>query len=128
MSKKYMQADRFSLKKLSQYYCFARLCLYLHPFQQLSSFRAPTLWFIDLTVATCYIQNTFLSLYQFFHEKMDKTRNTRMVKNGCRQLLGMQSINTEIAYLRFSLPRATKGNLLLSSYEITVVQYGEIVR
>ena len=28
----------------------------------LSSFRTPTLWFIDLTVATCHIQYTFPSL------------------------------------------------------------------
>ena len=33
--------------------------------RQLSSFRAPTLWFIDLAVATCHIQYTFLSLRQF---------------------------------------------------------------
>ena len=32
------------------------------------------LWFIDLTVATCHIQYTFLSLCQFFHEQTDKTR------------------------------------------------------
>ena len=32
--------------------------------RQLSSFRAPTLWFINLTVATCHIQYTFLSLCQ----------------------------------------------------------------
>ena len=41
----------------------ARVYIYI---RQLSSFRAPTLWFIDLTVATCHIQHTFLSLCQFF--------------------------------------------------------------
>ena len=35
-------------------------CLYIH-IQQLSFFRAPTLWFIDLTVPTCHIRYTFLS-------------------------------------------------------------------
>ena len=34
-----------------------------------------TLWFINLTVATCHIQHTFLSLCQyFFHEKIHRTR------------------------------------------------------
>ena len=32
----------------------------------LNSFRVPTLWFIDLTVAACHIEYTFLSLCQFF--------------------------------------------------------------
>ena len=49
------------------------LCVYIH-IRQLSSFRAPTLWFIDLTVATCHIQYNFPSLCQFVHEKTDKTR------------------------------------------------------
>ena len=47
-------------------------CVYIYIWQ-LSSFRVPTLWFIDLTVITCHIQYTFLSLCQFFLEKMDKT-------------------------------------------------------
>ena len=42
-----------------------RACVYIYIWQ-LSSFRAPTLWFIDLTVATCHFQYTFLSLCQFF--------------------------------------------------------------
>ena len=37
-------------------------CVYYNSIQQLSFFRAPMLWFIDLTVATCHIQYTFLSL------------------------------------------------------------------
>ena len=45
--------------------------------RQLSSFRAPTLWFIDLTVATCHIQYTFLSLSIFFTRKRTKHENTR---------------------------------------------------
>ena len=40
-------------------------CVYIY-IQQLSSFRPPTLWFIDLTVAACHIQYTFRSLCQFF--------------------------------------------------------------
>ena len=34
--------------------------------RQLSSFRMPTLWFADLTVTTCHIQYTFLSLCCLF--------------------------------------------------------------
>ena len=52
---------------------FIRACVYIY-IRQLSSLKAPTLWFIDPTVATCHIQYTFLSLCQFFHEKTPKTR------------------------------------------------------
>ena len=34
--------------------------------QKRSSFRAPTLWFIDLAVATCHIQYTFCVYAIFF--------------------------------------------------------------
>ena len=37
-------------------------CVYIY-IRQLNAFGAPTLWFIDLTVATCQIQYTFLSLF-----------------------------------------------------------------
>ena len=53
--------------------------------RQLSSFRAPTLWFIDLAVATCHIQYSFLSLCQFFSQengqnmKILKVRHFRMI-------------------------------------------------
>ena len=68
--------------------------------RQLSFFRAPMLWFIDLTVATYHIQYTFLSLGQFFHEKTDKTRKfSKSYENGRRRLLGAQSINTERTFL-----------------------------
>ena len=51
--------------------------VYIH-IQQLSSFRAPTLRFIDLTVATCHIQYTFLSLaIIFFTRNRTKHENTR---------------------------------------------------
>ena len=49
-----------------------RTCVYIYNWQ-LSSFRAPMLWFVNLTVATCHTQYIFLSLCQFFHEKTDKT-------------------------------------------------------
>ena len=39
----------------------ALLCLPFIYIWELSSFRVPTLWFIDLTVATCLIRYTFLS-------------------------------------------------------------------
>ena len=57
------------LQRLSQYYCFALLCLNTC-IRQLSSFSAPMLWFIDLTVATCHVQYTFLSLCVHFYLKL----------------------------------------------------------
>ena len=62
-----------------------RACAYIY-IQQLSSFRAPTLWFIDLTVATCHIQYTFLSLCQFVsrengqNTKILEVRHFRMIR------------------------------------------------
>ena len=53
-----------------------RACVYIY-IPQLSSFRALTLWFIDLTVAIYLIQYTFLSLCQFFTRKRTKHDNTR---------------------------------------------------
>ena len=38
-------------------------CVYIY-IRQLSSFRAPMLWFIDLTVAICHIQYTFLTKHE----------------------------------------------------------------
>ena len=53
-----------------------RACVYIY-IRQLSSFRMPTLWFIDLTVATCHIHHTFLSLRQiFFTSKWTKHKKT----------------------------------------------------
>ena len=48
-----------------------RACVYVY-IRQLSSFRTPMLWFIDLTVATCHIQCRVYA--NLFHEKTDKTR------------------------------------------------------
>ena len=46
--------------------------------RQLSSLRVPMLWFTYLTVATCHIQYTFLSLCQlFFTRKWTKYENTK---------------------------------------------------
>ena len=36
--------------------------------------RVPMLWFIDMTVTTCHIQYTFLSLRQFVSRETDKTQ------------------------------------------------------
>ena len=41
------------------------LCAPVFIFTSGNSFTSPTLWFIDLTVATCHIQYTLLSLCQF---------------------------------------------------------------
>ena len=46
--------------------------------RQLSrSSRAPTLWFIELTVATCYIQYTFLNLFPFLSRENEQ--NTKIL-------------------------------------------------
>ena len=54
-----------------------RACVYIY-IRQLSSFRAPMLWFIDLTVTTCHIQYTFLSLCQCFTR--ENGQNTRILE------------------------------------------------
>ena len=59
-----------------------RACVYIY-IQQLSSFRAPTLWFISMTVATCHIQYTFLSLCRFYsRENVQNTNDTKMAAEG----------------------------------------------
>ena len=52
-------------------------CVYIYN-QQLRSFRAPTLWFMDLTVATCHIQYMFLSLCEFFSQ--ENRQNTKILE------------------------------------------------
>ena len=71
----------------------ARVYIYI---RQLSSFMAPTLWFIDLTVAACHIQYTFLSLWQFFFKrKMLKVHHLRIIRKWPSTVLGAQSINAD---------------------------------
>ena len=53
-----------------------RPCVYIH-IRQLSSFRAPTWWFIDPTVATCHIQYNFLSLCPFLAR--ENVQNTEIL-------------------------------------------------
>ena len=54
-----------------------RACVYIY-IRQLSSFRAPTWWFIDLTVTACHIQYTFLSLCEFVSgENWTEHKNTQ---------------------------------------------------
>ena len=52
-------------------------CVYIYIWQ-LSSLRAPKLWFIDLTVTTCHIQYTFLSLCQFVSR--ENGQNTKILE------------------------------------------------
>ena len=84
-------------------------CVFIIYIWQLGSFRASTLWFIDLTVASCHIQYTFLSsLHFFFTRKWTKHENTRSAiflgyENSCRRLWGAQSINTGGASLKTSM-------------------------
>ena len=53
-------------------------CVYIYN-RQLSSFRTPTLWFIDLNVAICHIQYGFLNLSSiipiFARENGQNTKN-----------------------------------------------------
>ena len=57
-----------------------RACVYIY-IQLLSYFRAPTLWFIDVTIATCHVRYTFLSLCQFFsRENGQNTKILRMIR------------------------------------------------
>ena len=73
------------LKKLFSINDLRACVLYLHP--HLSSFRAPTLWFIDLTIATCHIQYKFLSLCQFVSRENGQNTKILQVENGRRRLL-----------------------------------------
>ena len=69
-----------------------------------SALRAPMLWFIDLTVATWYIQYTFLcqfffsSFFLLFFSDMKTDKSAIFVwhENGRRRLLGAQSINRQL--------------------------------
>ena len=54
-----------------------RACVSIY-IRQLSSLRAPTLWLIDLTVATCHIKDTFLSFCQFFSR--ENGQNTKILE------------------------------------------------
>ena len=79
-----------------------RACVYIYT-RQLSSFRAPTLWFIDLTRATCHIQHTFLSLCQFvLRENGQNTQIVRhflMIRNWPLTFTKRAKLNTEKALL-----------------------------
>ena len=71
------------LKKLVQYQCFARLCLYLHP---LAHPRCG----LSIWLSLLAIFNTLFWVYaNFVHEKMDKTQ---IIKVRIQKLLGKQSI------------------------------------
>ena len=76
-----------------------RACVYIYN-RQFNSFRAPTLWFIDLLLLATF--NTLFWVYvSCFHEKTDKTQKYSMsaifvwYENSRRRLLGAQSINSE---------------------------------
>ena len=74
-----------------------------------SSFRAPTLWFVDLTIATCHIQSTFLHF--FITRKWTKDENTQSppfsydtkIKMAADSYFGAQSIDSERASLKRGL-------------------------
>ena len=53
-------------------------CVYIYMQHLLSSFRAPTLWFINLTVTTCFIQYAFWSLCHFFSQ--ENRQNTKILE------------------------------------------------
>ena len=82
-----------------------RACVYIY-IQQLSSFRAPTLWLL-IWLLLLAIFNTLFWVYTiFFMRKQTKHKNTLKsdtifiwYENDYRRLLGAQSINTEKASL-----------------------------
>ena len=88
---------------------------------QLSSFRAPTLWFIDLTVATWHIQIQFSEFMPIcFTRKRTKHKNTRSrpwYENGRRRLEGAQSINTERAIIECYRRYSVNTEIKTSTYE-----------
>ena len=90
--------------------CSARLCLYLHPAAQF--FRVPTMWSIDLTVATCHIHYTFLSLCRFFFTT-ENGQNTKILEVDVST--GAQSINTESESPLFHISSHSKA-FFSSSY------------
>ena len=55
-------------------------CLYIYIWQ-LSYFRAPTLWFID--IVTCRIQYTFLSLCKFISRENGQNMKILSVRHFC---------------------------------------------
>ena len=83
-------------------------CVYIY-IHQLSYFRVSTVWFIDLTVATCYSIHFSEFMSNLFHEKMDKkkklnVRHFMWYKNGrWRLFIGAQNVNTERASLHVSV-------------------------
>ena len=97
--------------------------------QPLSSFRAPMLWFINLLLLAIF--NTLFWVYaNFFHRKTEKTwrysKSTifvRYTQNGCQSLLGVQSINTERASLRFPIILVK-----LSPKHVHWIEYGLMLR
>ena len=90
-----------------------RACVYI---QQLSSFRVPKLWCIDLTVATCHIQCNFLSLCEFFFtRKLTKQKNIRSPKMAAAGCLACKAL-----ILRASLSTCSSLSLIYINKEIQV--------
>ena len=71
-------------------------CVYIYIWQ-LSSFRAPTLWFINMNVVTTsHIQYTFLSLCPFFMRKWTKSMefiNSPNLKKGHVEISNLWSFS-----------------------------------
>ena len=83
-------------------------CVYIY-IRQLSSFRAPMLWFIDLTVVTCHIHWHFSEFVNFFMRKRMKglpcsydTKMSAEHKLGVQSIILRASNTTDMAILLFS--------------------------
>ena len=88
---------RLQNKCLWEEFIVSLRCVYIY-IRQLSSFRAPTLWFIDLTVAILFTRK---------RTKHENSRSPPFSKMAADVNTGAQSINTEInSFVLSSGPRA----------------------
>ena len=99
------EVDLGQVKEALSVFNALSVCVYI--IRQLSSLRAPTLWFIDLTTWLLTIFNTLFWLYtNFFRRKRTKHENTRSLSLSYHMKMpntdvntGAQIINTERASL-----------------------------
>ena len=121
LNKEGYQRSSFSINAL-------RACVYVYT-RQLSSFRAPTLWFVDLTVATWHIPNTFwVYAIFFFTRKADKRRKYSKpailvwYENGGRRLWGSAKSTQFTIHVQFKFIANVPSTRTLSSGPLYWIQ------